>query len=117
MKDEMREEGLNEEDAKRCVNFRREMYGFCNYDNAFTGKEEREVMTPVLVLFRPVKKTRQGKVGENESESDSDSDSDEDHKEFNEEECLRSCVQNTETNKAVGSQSKNFLGWRYNPNL
>ena len=88
MKDEMREEGLNEEDAKRCVNFRREMYGFCNYDNAFTGKEEREVMTPVLVLFRPVKKTRQGKVGENESESDSDSDSDEDHKVFNEEDAI-----------------------------
>ena len=89
MKDGMTEEGLNEEDAGKCVKFRRALYGSCNYENAFTGKEEREVIAPALALFRTVEKPRKGKIGESESYSESDSDSDEDHNEFDEADAIK----------------------------
>jgi hypothetical protein len=85
MKDKMDGGGLGEKEARECVEMRREVYGSCNYEDAMSGKEEREMLRPVLALFRKLKK--RGKKSEEDSETDSDSE--EDHKEFYEEDAIK----------------------------
>ena len=67
----IRESGFSEKDKEMCVKERRNIYGEANYENAINGKERRNVMQPIPVLFR------QGKI---KTITDSDSDSDDEER-------------------------------------
>ena len=76
----MKKSGFSEKDKEMCVNQKRNIYGEANYENAFNGKERRNVMRPVPVLFRP---------GTNNPLTDTDSDSDDEERFYDGEDLTR----------------------------